>query len=224
MEKLDNHIFEAITQLRSNKKQPNESAIMTYLSEELEELNIDKKQLSERLKWLVKYKRLENKPRNGVNSYYNIRDGSQCTEPPLAPKSLDKPTLDKCPDKELEVTINHDTENTIYKLNLQIQNITTELEAIKMFVKGQFYLIKKSRDEIGHQSEPQRNKEFIELLQQQKKNFVEEIKSKTTIIQMLIENQNHLNKVDLESNSTKKLEIVTRKSNKKIKYPQNQLN
>ena len=169
MEKLDNHIFEAITQLRSNKKQPNESAIMTYLSEELEELNIDKKQLSERLKWLVKYKRLENKPRNGVNSYYNIRDGSQCTEPPLAPKSLDKPTLDKCPDKELEVTINHDTENTIYKLNLQIQNITTELEAIKMFVKGQFYLIKKSRDEIGHQSEPQRNKEFIELLQQQKK-------------------------------------------------------
>ena len=122
------------------------------------------------------------------------------------------------------MTINHDTENTIYKLNLQIQNITTELEAIKMFVKGQFYLIKKSTDEIGHQSEPQRNKEFIELLQQQKKNFVEEIKSKTTIIQMLIENQNHLNKVDLESNSTKKLEIVTRKSNKKIKYPQNQLN
>ena len=69
----------------------------------------------------------------------------------------------------MEVTINHDTENTIYKLNLQIQNITTELEAIKMFVKGQLYLIKKSTDEIGQQSEPQRNKEFIKLLQQQKK-------------------------------------------------------
>ena len=52
MEKLDNHIFEAITQLRSNKKQPNESAIMTHLSGELEELNIDKKRLTERLKWL----------------------------------------------------------------------------------------------------------------------------------------------------------------------------
>ena len=38
-------------------------------------------------------------------------------------------------------------------------------------------------------------------------------KSKTTIIQMLIENQNLLNKVDLESNST--FEVVTRKSNKK---------
>ena len=99
MEKLDNHIFEAITQLRSNKKQPNESAIMTHLSEELEELNIDKKRLEERLKWLVEYKRLENKPRNGVNSYYNISDDSQCTEPPAALNSLDKPTLDKCPDK-----------------------------------------------------------------------------------------------------------------------------
>ena len=54
MEKLDNHIFEAITQLRSNKKEPNESAIMTHLSEELEELNIDKKRLTERLKY-IKY-------------------------------------------------------------------------------------------------------------------------------------------------------------------------
>ena len=80
MEKLDNHIFEAITQLRSNKKQPNESAIMTHLSEELEELNIDKKWLTERLKWLVEYIKLENKPRNRVNSYYNISDDSQCTE------------------------------------------------------------------------------------------------------------------------------------------------
>ena len=144
MEKLDNHIFEAITPLRSDKKQPNESATMTHLSEKLEELNIDKKQLTERLKWLVEYKRLENKPRNRVNSYYDISDDSQCTKPPLAPKSLDKPILDKCPDKELEVTINHDIEKTIYKLNPQIQNITTELEAIKMFVKEQFCLIKKS--------------------------------------------------------------------------------
>ena len=143
MEKLDNHVFEAITQLRSNRKQPNQSAIMTHLSEELEELNIDKKRLEERLKWLVEYKRLENKPRNGVNSYYNISDGSQYTEPPLAPKSLDKSTLDKCPDEELENTINHDTENTIFKLNLQIQNITTELEAIKMFVKKAILFNKK---------------------------------------------------------------------------------
>ena len=135
MEKLDNHILEAIAQLRSNKKQPNESTIMTHLLEELEGLNIDKKRLTERLKWLVEYERLENKPRNGVNSYYNISDDSQRTEPPLAPHSLDKPTLDKCPNKELEVTINNDTENTIHKLNVQIQDITTKLETIKVLIK-----------------------------------------------------------------------------------------
>ena len=68
MEKLGSHIFEAVTQfLRSNKKQPNESTIMIHVSEELEELNIDKKRLTERLKWIVEYKKLENKPRNGVN-------------------------------------------------------------------------------------------------------------------------------------------------------------
>ena len=200
MEKLDSHIFEAITQLRSNKNQPNESTKMTHLSEVLEELNIDKKRLTERLKWLVEYKKLGNKPRNGVNSYYNISDGSQRTETFLATNSLEISTLNKRPNKELEVAIINDTENTI-KLNLQIQNITTELEAIKMFVKEQFYLIRKSLTEIDNQSATQRNKEFIELLQQQNKNLVEENKSKTTIIQILIENQNHLNKVDLESNS-----------------------
>ena len=68
-----------------------------------------------------------------------------------------------------------------------------------MFVKKQFYLIKKSLTEIDNQSEPQPNKEFIELLQQQNKNLVEENKSRTTIIQMIIENQNNLNKVDFES-------------------------
>ena len=45
---------------------------------------------------------------------------------------------------------------------------------------------------------------------------MEENKSKTIIIQMLIENQNNSNKVDLESNSTQKLETVTRKSNRKL--------
>ena len=67
-------------------------------------------------------------------------------------------------------TIN-DTENTIDKLNIQIQNITTELQAIKMLVKEQFCLIKKSLTEIGNHSEPQQNKD---------ENLVQENKSKTT--------------------------------------------
>ena len=57
------------------------------------------------------------------------------TEPTLTPDQLDTLTRDKCPYKEFEETIINNTENTIRKLNLQIQDIATELEAIKMFVK-----------------------------------------------------------------------------------------
>ena len=42
MEKLDSHVFNAITQLTNNKIQPNESEIVTILSENLDGLNIDK--------------------------------------------------------------------------------------------------------------------------------------------------------------------------------------
>ena len=47
--KLGSHIFDAIAQLRNNKKQPNESTIWTLLSEKLETLNIDKEQLTRRI-------------------------------------------------------------------------------------------------------------------------------------------------------------------------------
>lgn len=79
--------------------------------------------------------------------------------------------LDKCPNKELEVTVINYNENTIHTLNLQIQDVAAELEAIKMFVKKN-YLTKKSLTEIDNQSELQGNKEFIELLQKQNKKLV----------------------------------------------------
>ena len=42
MEKLDSHIFNAITKLSKNKIQPNESAVVTIISENLDGPNIDK--------------------------------------------------------------------------------------------------------------------------------------------------------------------------------------
>ena len=84
----------------------------------------------------------KNKPRNGVNSYYDISNEIHRAEPTLVPNYLDIPTLDESPNKKLEETIVNTTENTICKLNLQIQVIATEVEAIKIFVKEQFYLTK----------------------------------------------------------------------------------
>ena len=47
--------------------------------------------------------------------------------------------------------------------------MTTEIEVIKMFIKKQSYVIKKSVAHITNQSEQQSNKEIIELLQEQNK-------------------------------------------------------
>ena len=74
------------------------------------------------------------------------------------------------------MTIVIDTENIMHKLNLQVQVITTELEAIKMFVKEQIDLMKKLLTKTDNKSEPQRNKKCIELIQQQSKNLKKENK------------------------------------------------
>ena len=58
----------------------------------------------------------------------------------------------------------------------QVYDLTTEIEAIKMFIKEQFYVIKKSIADISNQSEQQNNKEIIELLQEQNKLLIEENK------------------------------------------------
>ena len=50
----------------------------------------------------------------------------------------------------MEETIINNPENAMRKLNLHIQDITAELEEIKMFVNKQFYLTKKSLKEIDN--------------------------------------------------------------------------
>ena len=68
MEQLDNLIYDTISTLRSNKKQPNENAIYSLISSKLESLSKD--QLEERLNCLVNEEKLKSKPHNGKNSYY----------------------------------------------------------------------------------------------------------------------------------------------------------
>ena len=56
MKELDSYIFEAINQLRSSKKQPNENTIFNLLLEKPEAIAINKEQLTERLNYLVELK------------------------------------------------------------------------------------------------------------------------------------------------------------------------
>ena len=90
MTELGSYIIEAINQLRSSKKQPNENTIFNLLLEKLEAIAINKEQLTERLNYLVEIKVLQNKPRNGVNSFYITNNESESSESPL---------IQTCPDR-----------------------------------------------------------------------------------------------------------------------------
>ena len=60
MELLDSHIFNAITKLQNNKKQPNENSIYNYILKAVESLTAE--QLEDLLRDLIKANKLENKP------------------------------------------------------------------------------------------------------------------------------------------------------------------
>ena len=60
MELLDSHIFNAITKLQNNKKQPNENSIYNYILKAVESLTAE--QLEDLLHDLIKANKLENKP------------------------------------------------------------------------------------------------------------------------------------------------------------------
>ena len=69
MEESNSYISEATQQVKSSKKQPNENAVYNLLLKKLELIDINKEQLTERLNYLAEIKLLQNKQRNGVNSF-----------------------------------------------------------------------------------------------------------------------------------------------------------
>ena len=146
IEEVDSYISESINQLRSSKKQPNENAIFNLLLEKLKAITINKEQLTERLNYLVEIKVLQNKPRNGVNSFYIINNESKSfVSPPMQTfpntpiiKDFSKAKLN---DNESSSDF---AENNNYMCDNQVYDLTTEIEAIKMFIQEQFYVIKKS--------------------------------------------------------------------------------
>ena len=229
MEQLGSLIYDTISTLRSNKKQPNENAIYSLISSKLESLSKD--QLEERLSYLVNEEKLKNKPHNGKSSYYletnrtnffssietPIQHGSPTTptetaestlpskETPLPPESTTTPMLNN-----LQRFTN---ENALLKE--QIQKLVTKIEAVKMFMKEQLFLLEKvqkdKNDEEEHSSE---NLELVKLLRQQNASLLEENASKNEIIKILSENFITVNKnmYDINSKPEEKHQTVQNKS------------
>ena len=92
-EELDSYISEAINQLRSSKKQPNENVIFNLLSGKLKAIAINKEQLNEILNYLVAVNVLQSKPRNGLNSFYIINNQSESSKPSLTRSFPETPII-----------------------------------------------------------------------------------------------------------------------------------
>ena len=127
-------------------------------------------------------------------------------ETPLPPESIATPMLNN-----LHIFTN---ENALLKE--QIQNLAAEIEAVKMFMKEQLFLLKKTQkdksDEEEHSSE---NAELVKLLLQQNASLLEENASKNEIDKKILsENLSIVNKnmCDTNSKPEEKYQTVKRKS------------
>ena len=74
VEELEEQIFNTITNLRNNKKQPNEDTIYSIISKTKTTKSLSKETLQEALNKLVNSKKLKVKLHNGKNSYYIEND------------------------------------------------------------------------------------------------------------------------------------------------------
>ena len=173
------------------------------------------------LNYLVEIKALQSKPRNGANSFYIINNESQSSESPLIQTFPYTPKIKGFFRTKLNGNdkFSDPAENSNYMCDNQVYDLTTEIEAIKMFIKEQFYVIKKSIADISNHSE-QQNKEIIELLEEQNILLIEENNSKTTIMEMLVESQN---KSRNDQKSTEKFEVVKHRKYCKPRSIENEL-
>ena len=97
------------------------------------------------LNYLVEIKALQSKPQNGVNFFYIINNESESSESPLIQTFPYTPKIKGFFRTKLNGNdkFSDPAENSNYMCDNQVYDLTTEIEAIKMFIKEQFYVVTK---------------------------------------------------------------------------------
>ena len=205
VEELEEQIFDTITSLRNSKKQPNEDTIYCTISKTKTTKSLNKETLRETLSKLVSSKKLKVKLHNGKNSYYIENDSfhedkSKCQEIEDAKNVFISDHETALPQDDIEtpkrgtLVINDIGNNDeIYDLHKYVQSLATEMEAMKLFIKEQFCLLKKSISEINSNTDATDNSstETTHLLRKHIEFLLQENASKNTIIKILAKNQQH---------------------------------
>ena len=203
--RFEEEIFDTITSLRNSKKQSNEGTIYCTVSKTKTTKSLNKETLREALNKLVSSKKLKVKLHNGKNScyiendsfhedkskYQEIEDGKNLFtsdhETALPQDDIETP-------KRRTLVINDIGSNgEIYDLHKYVQSLATEMEAMKLFIKERFCLLKKSISEINSNTDATDNSitETTHLLRKHIEFLLQENASKNTIIKILAKNQQH---------------------------------
>ena len=102
------------------------------------------------------------------------------------------------------------------ELNLMkdhIKTSETENEAIKLFIKEQFHVTKKSISDIKNEEMVNENAKLIEHLKKASQKLEQENDSRTTIIKILA--KNNASKIPTAQSNTEQFKLVKRKTNHK---------
>ena len=102
------------------------------------------------------------------------------------------------------------------ELNLMkdhIKTSETENEAIKLFIKEQFHVTKKSISDIKNEEMVNENAKLIEHLKKASQKLEQENDSRTTIIKILA--KNNASKIPAAQSNTEQFKLVKRKTNHK---------
>ena len=167
---LQQNIFEAITQIRSNNNRPDLKSIHSYLvrTEKLKELS--EQYLQELILQLESDGKIVNKKFKGADSFF-ITETKAISDPPQSPDSSfpiiqDTPLTTQSPDK-------------ISNLQSELHELRTEVVAMKSVFLEQFLLIKENQKLVNEQliNYSENNSELIKSLLDQveylrRENFV----------------------------------------------------
>ena len=192
VEELEEQIFDTITSLRNSKKQPNEDTIYCTISKTKTTKSLNKETLWEALSKLVSSKKMKVKLYNGKNSYYIENDSFHEDKNKYQEIALPQDDIET-PKRRTLVINDIGNNDEIYGLHKYVQSLATEMKAIKLFIKEQSCLLKKSILEINSNTDVTDNSitETTDLLRKHIEFLLQESASKNTIIKILAENQQH---------------------------------
>ena len=138
---------------------------------------------------------LKNKPNNGKDSYFIVNETDQ-NMPHTSPEQILCPvdfkssyvklkTPSSVPYEEECSNVTSSPDRTeINKYQEKLKNLTIELTALQLFIKEQFYIIKKQLEDMVNTQEPA-NRKSISSLQEEIDYLREENHAKTQIIKHL---------------------------------------